>query len=96
MPVGILDMALRIEQDPTEGALRQNTGHMTKDTGQAEVKEIPVGSVGYQDTNYDYSSIRWRRGPDVWACDQFYTRVWPSFYDCAKDLALMEILTTFV
>ena len=30
MPVGILDMVFRFEQDPAEDALRQNTGNMTK------------------------------------------------------------------
>ena len=57
MPIGILDMAFRFEQDLDEGTLRQNTGHMIKDSGQTAVGEPPVRSVGYPDTAHDYRSI---------------------------------------
>ena len=60
MPVGIFGMAFRFEQDPVEDSLRQNTGNLVKDTGQAEVRELPILSVGYPDDNYNYGSVTTR------------------------------------
>ena len=46
IPGRILDMAFRFGQDPAEAALRQATGHVTKDVtkdmGQTEVRGLPV------------------------------------------------------
>ena len=50
MPVGILDMAFRLEKDIPDAIINQNTEHMTEDTGQTIVG-------GLQDTAYDYKSI---------------------------------------
>ena len=72
MPVGILNTAFRFEQDNAENALRQNTEHMTRDTGQAIVGGFPTGSVGFPYTTYDYISItRSSKSPDGGVCDQF-------------------------
>ena len=92
MPVGILNMALRFEQDLSDAAFHQNTEHMTRDTGQAIVGGFPTGSVGFPDTTYNYISItRSSKSPDGGVCDQFLQRGrGPHFMMVRKVLALME------
>ena len=72
MPVGILDIAIRFEQDLSDAPFYQNTEHMTRDMGQAIVRGFPSWSVVFPDTPTTTGlSPGEVRGPDGGVHDQF-------------------------